>query len=80
MTASVVLPFLCNVIDSNANVEKVVKPPHNPVLSNRTKWGFIDFFKAIVLIKPIKNAPRILINRVSNGNPWVVFKGINPIK
>ena len=72
------MPFLCKVIDSNANVEKVVNPPHNPALSNRTKWGFIDFFKAIVLIKPIKNAPRILINKVSNGNPCVVFKGIKP--
>ena len=72
------MPFLCKVKDSNVNVEKVVNPPHNPVLSSKTKWGFIDFFKAIVLIKPIKNEPRILINKVSNGNPCVFFKGIKP--
>jgi len=63
---------------SSENVEKVVKPPHNPVFQNSTAFGEISSrLLTSPTIKPIRTAPRRFVISVRTGKP--VFTGIKLI-
>ena len=79
--ASPICPVFKRVSVSKAKVEKVVNPPHNPVLINRTVRGESDVvFAAMAAISPITKQPRRFINSVFTGKVKDSFNGMSPIK
>ena len=74
-------PFLISLNVSKENVEKVVKPPHIPVLKNNSHVSLASaFLEKIAMTTPIKNAPAIFIIKVFTGNSELPFIGIMPTK
>ena len=61
-------PFLISSVDSKANVENVVNPPHTPTLRNNNHRGFkVLFFVATTAMMPITIQPIIFIINVFIG-------------
>jgi hypothetical protein len=66
---------------SEPNVEKVVNPPHSPIIKNKLKSDFIKFdFENHSKKTPIRKHPTILTIKVAIGNPSLVYGKIFPIK
>lgn len=66
---------------SKAKVEKVVKPPHNPVLIKSTSLGDSElFFNARDATSPITKQPKRFITKVFTGKINGSLRGIRPIK
>ena len=64
-------PDFKNIWFSDAKAEKVVKPPHNPVTSNRDWFSLkASNFTPNPIKKPIKRHPIILTKNVLTGNSF----------
>ena len=59
-------------------VEKVVKPPQNPVIRSSLVAGEILLLSAIAESKPIRKLPTTLTANVAKGN-WVFIKKAMPL-
>ena len=57
---------------SREKVEKVVKPPHSPVLKSKFKLSSVN----VELIIPINKEPMKFINKVKIGNSMFTLMGI----
>ena len=73
------LPPSKSVSPSREKVENVVKPPHTPVLKNKTHcFDLFSLEPAIPTTIPIRTAPSRLVNSVRNGKS--PFSGIRLIR
>jgi hypothetical protein len=73
-------PFASRSFVSRAKEENVVKPPQMPTFKNKVSFGSIAFFVANDATIPMRNAPRMLIQKVLMGKPESGFKGSSPMR